>query len=208
MLERLFPRERDFFPTFDRISDCLSDATVELLKAIDGSSRPMDCLEQTKKLEKKATRIVRESIQDLHNTFVTPFDRSHIFKFMILHTEIISLIRLLTEKLNSYGIQKLPLESIEIVSHCGQCCGLIRKMVGQMKKIKRPADTLNVCVSIYEMLASNNLLAFAVSKELYASETDIKKLLKIKEINQDLISVTKKFEAISFLIEEIILEYA
>ena len=208
MLQRLFPKERDFFPTFDRISDCLSDAVVELLRSIDGTSNAAECLEVAKDLEKKANRIVRESIEDLHHTFVTPFDRSHIFKFMILHTEIISIIRLLAEKLYHYEIKNLPIESIEIVTHCGKCCGLIRKMVGQIKKIKRPADTLEICVSIYEMLAQNNLLAFEASKELFVSEIDIKRLLKVREINQDLISITKKFEAISFLIEEIILEYA
>lgn len=208
MLQRLFPKERDFFPTFDRISDCLSDVIVELLGSLDGKTNKLESLERTQELEARANRIVRESIDDLHSTFVTPFDRSHIFKFLILNGKIINSARLLIEKLNYYNIQDLPLESMEIVVKCGKSCALIRKMVGQIKKIKNPAETLKTCVSIYELIAENNLLAFQASKDLFLNETDVMRLIKIKEINTDLISITTYFEAISFLIEEIILEYA
>ncbi|MEI6790538.1 MAG: DUF47 family protein [Myxococcaceae bacterium] len=208
MLQRLFPKERDFFPIFDRISDCLSDSILELLGAIDGKANNEQSLERVRELEARANRIIRESVAELHSTFVTPFDRSHIFKFFILQGQIVSLSRLLIEKLYYYQVEKLPMESIEIVVQCGKSCTLIRKMVGEIKKIKNPAETLKACVGIYEIIAENNLLAFHASKDLFQDETDIKRLLKIREINSDLISITKKFESVSFLIEEIILEYA
>ncbi len=208
MLQILFPKERDFFPVFDQISAGMANAIAELLNGIEHPGEIEKSATKAKVLEEQINQLARESIEHLHDTFITPFDRSHIFQFVILMNKVANLSRLIIEKLHYYSIEKLPLESMEIVINCGTTCNLIRKMVGQLKKIKHPEETLKICVTIHELTAHAHVLALHASKDLYNQQIDAKPLMKVKEVNEDLLSLTKKFADISFLIEAIILEYA
>lgn len=207
MLENFFPREHDFFQIFEQTTGYLNEAMLQLLKAVEGTDA-LSTSSNIKQLEIKAKQSIRHSIDQLHESFVTPFDRRHIFEFLILQNELIGLARLVIDKLHGYPIDKLPLESIEIVINCGSACKIIKKLVRQLKKIKHPKETLQECLSLYELKDQNGRLEFQASKELLLNETSTARIMMIREINHDLIAITKKFESISFLIEEIILEYA
>ena len=208
MLERLFPKERDFFPIFDEISGCLAKTISELLGAIESPDVIARAIENTKEVQKQTDRLVRQSVEHIHESFITPFDRVHIFRFVTMLGEIVSQTLLVTQKIQDYGIHKLPIESIEIIVRCGESCTLVRKMVHQLKKIKDPSETIHLCLRIYRLSAESKVYAFQASKRLFADEMDIKNLIKMREINDDLVAMIRKFKSISLLIEEIIIEYA
>lgn len=208
MLERLFPKERDFFPIFDEISGCLAKTISELLSAVESPELIAKAIENAQGLQKQTDRLVRQSVEHLHESFITPFDRVHIFRFVTMLGEIVGQTLLVTEKLQDYGIHRLPIESIEIIVRCGEACTLVRKMVHQLKKIKNPDETIHLCLRIYRLSAESKVYAFQASKSLFATENDWKVLLKMKEINEDLVAMIRKFKSISYLIEEIIIEYA
>lgn len=208
MLERLFPKERDFFPVFDEISACLAKSISELLGAVESPDMIAKTIESAEALQKQTDKLVRKSVKDLHESFITPFDRVHIFRFVTLLGEIVSNTLLVTQKLQDYKIQKLPIESIEIIVRCGEACTLVRKMVHQLKKIRDPNETIHLCLKIYRLSAESKVYAFQASKTLFSEDGDIKNLLKMREINEELVTMIKKFKSISYLIEEIIIEYA
>jgi len=208
VLERLFPKERDFFPVFDEISACLAKSISELLGAVESPDVIAKAIENAQALQKQTDKLVRKSVRDLHESFITPFDRVHIFRFVTSLGEIVNQTLLVTQKLQDYQIKTLPIESIEIIVRCGEACTLVRKMVHQLKKIKDPNDTIESCLMIYRLSAESKVYAFQASKSLYNDESDIKSLLKLREINEDLVAMIRKFKSISYLIEEIIIEYA
>jgi uncharacterized protein Yka (UPF0111/DUF47 family) len=208
VLERLFPKERDFFPIFDEISGCLAKTISELLSAVESPEIIAKAIENTKELQKQTDRLVRQSVEHLHESFITPFDRIHIFRFVTTLGEIVGQTLLVTQKLQDYGIHRLPLESVEIIVRCGEACTLVRKMVHQLKKIKSPDDTVHLCLRIYRLSSESKVYAFQATKTLFAEENDWKTFVKLKEINEDLVAMIRKFKSISYLIEEIIIEYA
>lgn len=208
VLERLFPKERDFFPIFDEISGCLAKTISELLGAIESPDAISRAVDNATEIQHQTDRLVRQSVEHLHESFITPFDRVHIFRFVTMLGEIVSQTLLVTQKIQHYGIDKLPIESIEIIVRCGESCTLVRKMVQQLKKIKNPDETIHLCMRIYKLSAESKVYAFGATKRLFAQESDVKNLMKMREINDDLVAMIRKFKSISYLIEEIIIEYA
>ncbi len=207
MLPRLFPAERDFFPTFDQTSTVLSESVTNLLEVMEGK-RSSTAVAEALVYEERAKKTARDCIDLLHQTFVTPFDRSHIFRLLMFKVKIVSLCRLLTEKLSAYDLGDLPLESVEIVLNCGKSCILVRNVIRQIKYLKKNQDTLKGCVEISDLATQNHRLAFQSLRQLLESHAEPRKLIQVQDIHNDLTTITKHFESISFLVEEIILEYA
>lgn len=212
MLKELFPRERDFFPVFDQISACLldgvtalTDITTNILKNGDASTKS---IEQLRSLELQAEKLARQTIEHLHATFITPFDRTRIFQLVVRLGEVLTLVRITSEKIKAYEIKTLPEESVEIAEKCGEVCQLIQKMVAQLRKMNKPNETVKLCMSLYQVRSQVDVLSFKASQRIYSQYSDIRTLLQMKEVKDDLVSIIMKCEEISFLIEEIILEYA
>ena len=208
MLRRLFPKERDFFPIFDAITVCLSDSILELSKVLDAPEKAPHSVEKAQNLQKEAERLARQGIEHLYDTLVTPFDRNHIFHLVIQLGKIVTLTRLVIEKVPAYEIKVIPLETMALAVKCRESCQILRKMVAELRKIREPRETLNLCMSIYKIKADTDELYFRASKNFFVNDADLKGSLKMMEVNNDLVSIVEKCEQISFLIEEIILEYA
>jgi uncharacterized protein len=208
MLAKLFPKEKDFFPIFDQMTAGLSAAVSELLGVIDNPEGIEKAVLKTRTLDTQAEHLARQTVRHLHETFITPFDRKHIFQFVVQVGHLNSLTRLVTEKLQAFEIKKLPLELIELTGRCGEVCAVLKQIVGYLQKIKHPENVLKSCIEIYKIRSTAEILAFNFSNDLYTQETDMKTLMKLKEITEDLVSMIRKFEGIFILIEEIVLEYA
>ena len=208
MLQRLFPKERDFFPNLDDMATRLSQTMSELLACVDTPDKVAESLERIRVFEKETVGLVRATATQLNETFITPFDRAHLFNLAACLQQAVSLARLIAEKLNGYTVAHFPGASIEIVLSCGKACMRVKKMIGQLKKIKETKETIDLCLEIYALSSDAKLAAFEASKELYTQATDLKEFAKMKEINDDLSRMVDKFEAISLLVEEIILENA
>ena len=208
MLTKLFPKEKDFFPVFNQMTLGLSAAISELLGLIDHPENIEKAVLRTRALDLQAERLARQSIEHLHETFITPFDRRYIFQFVTQLGQINTLARIITEKLQAYELRQLPLELIEMTAQCGEACSILKQMVVHLRKIKHPGETLKLCLNIYKIRSTSEVLFFKVSKDLYSSELEMKSIMKLKEVSEDFVSIVRKFEGISFLIEEIILEYA
>lgn len=208
MLERFFPKEKDFFPIFEEISKNLFFAVSELLDKIENPKDLPIAVAKIRQIEAEAEKLGRESISQLYETFITPFDRSHIYQFVIRLGELVALTRLAAEKMVGYQIDPIPPETQQIALKCGEACRAIKEMVAGLETFKRPADTLILCMSTYRIRAETDRICFLASEAAYSNEDDFKTLLKLREVNEDLARIVKKCERISFLIEEIILEYA
>ncbi len=102
----------------------------------------------------------------------------------------------------------VPSETLEIALKCGQACRTLQNMVAGLETFKKPADTLILCMDIRRIRAETDEICFRASHTSMMRENNFKSLLKLREVNDDLSLIVKKCERISFLIEEIILEYA
>lgn len=207
MLELIFPKEKNFFTVFEQISSCLEQATTILIKAVESPDQLVASAEKIEKLESEADRLTHGVMNHLHETFVTPFDRIHIQQFVTRLDEVIDLIHAVAERLMIYEIGKLPPETIELARKCDEAVTFVRKVVSELNRIKTPAKALSYCVEIHRVENEADKLLRKALRTLFDQETDIKKLLKLKEIDETLESITDRCEDLANTVEGIVLEY-
>jgi uncharacterized protein Yka (UPF0111/DUF47 family) len=208
MLRKLFPKERDFFPLFKDLTSHFSDAVFQLVQVLEKKERLEVSRETTKNLKIKSEEIARTSILHLYETFVTPFDRRHIFTFVIQLAEMTALVDLVAKKLQAFEIQELPDEVKEIIVKTWEGCSVLKQMVNKLQNLKYPQETLSLCLQIYKIHAESENLHFKSNLDLYQSDLNALQIIKIKDVSNDILSLTSKLQNLSFLVEEIILEYA
>ena len=82
---RLMPREGRFFTLFDGHAKLIVDGAIALadvLRDYDVEKRRAAGIKVIEDAEHAADRITHETVQLLHKTFVTPFDRDDIHRLI------------------------------------------------------------------------------------------------------------------------------
>lgn len=208
VLPSLFPKPKDFFPTLAAISDGVTAATSKLLDLMDKDGSRKETLDKIGQLETEICVLVQNAASDLHTTFVTPFDRVQMFRLLRLQKQAIFTLRMIAERLVDQDLTLLPLESMEIVIKCAESCVLIRKMIAKLQATKKHRETISLCIHAYDLTQLARRLALKSMQCLYKKGMDPNELVKIKDLNTELINLVSTFERIATLIEEVVLENA
>lgn len=208
VFSKLFPKEKDFFSGFHKLSESLSAAVTEVASLIEIPDEQQMDLQKIKELELQSEALIRKSIEHLHETFITPFDRRHIFHLVIRMGEVMSLTRMIGEKIVAYKQTKFPEEFRSIIAECKKSCEITAKLVSLLQSFKTPHGTLRLCLEIYQLRSKSEGHLLGLSARLYESDFEPKNLMRTLEVGKELIALIKKFGEVALLIEEIILEYA
>ena len=82
--------------------------------------------------EHAADRITHETVQLLHTTFVTPFDRDDIHRLISRMDDVLDLIQDTAESLVLYDIQKVTPEATQLAELVLRCAEHVQSAVGLM----------------------------------------------------------------------------
>jgi len=208
MLDRIFPKEKSFFPLFLQISDCLTESSTLFVKLLEDSNFRENGAHQIKEIEAKADGLGHKVLHLLHENFITPFDRIHIQQLVSKLDEIIDLTYAISERVLMYEFTHITPDTMDLALKCKESALILGQLIPELERVKKPKDALRYCVDIHRIENEADLIFRKSLKNLFQNETDWKKFIKQKEINEMLESITDRAEDVANLVEGIILEYA
>ena len=124
-LSALMPREARFFALFNQHAELIvagGRATVDLVREYADVTRRASLIEQIGDIERRADKFTYETVQLLHATFITPFDRNDIHRLISGMDDILDLIQDSAESMHLFDIQTLPPESLRMAELLDACC--------------------------------------------------------------------------------------
>src|SRR5690349_12206224 len=116
-IARLMPREGRFFSLFDAHAKLVVDgalALADVLRNYDIQKGREAGIKIIEDAEHAADRITHETVQLLHTTFVTPFDRDDIHRLISRMDDVLDLIQDTGESLLLYDIQKVTPDATQL----------------------------------------------------------------------------------------------
>src|SRR5262245_51852114 len=137
-ISRLMPREGRFFSLFDGHAKLIVEGAVALadvLKHYDIQKDREAGIKLIEDAEHAADRITHDTVQLLHTTFVTPFDRDDIHRLISRMDDVLDLIQDTGESLVLYDIQKVTPEATqlaELVLRCAERVQAVVKLMASM----------------------------------------------------------------------------
>jgi predicted phosphate transport protein (TIGR00153 family) len=208
-IARLMPREGRFFSLFDNHAKLIVDGAVALadvLRHYETEKNRAAGIKLIEDAEHAADRITHETVQLLHTTFVTPFDRDDIHRLISRMDDVLDLIQDTAESLVLYDIQNVTPEATQLADLLLRCAERVQSAVKLMASMAEAPEMLKICQEIDKLESEADKVVRGAVSKLFRDESDVRQLIKLKAVYDALESATDKCQDVANVIESVVLE--
>jgi predicted phosphate transport protein (TIGR00153 family) len=210
-ISRLMPREGRFFNLFDNHAQGSGDGALALAgvrRQYDNANYRNAGIKLIEDAEHAADRITHETVQLLHTTFVTPFDRDDIHRLISRMDDVLDLIQDTAESLVLYDIQTVTAEATQLAELLLRCAERVQSAVGLLASMADAPAILKICQEIDRLESDADKVMRTAISELFRHESDVRQVIKMKAVYESLESATDKCQDVANVIESVVLENA
>lgn len=205
---KLFPKEVQFSDNFEALADKLQEAVSLFLRMLDSPTQISAEMARMKEIEHEADVITHRIYKDLHTTFVAPLDREDIHALADEMDNIADIIESTAVKMATYKIASLPPDLRQLTVILSRSIALVRDGVYALRRRKSQGEKiLQICVEINSLENEADQMVRQSIARLFEEKLDPIKLIKDKELMEDIERATDVCEDISNILEGIILKY-
>ena len=208
-IARLMPREGRFFILFDNHAKLIVDGALALAHVLRDYEVDQDRAAGIKLIEDaehSADRVTHDTVQLLHTTFITPFDRDDIHRLISRMDDVLDLIHDTAETLVLYDIRKVTPEATQLAELVLHCAERVQAAVKLMASMAEGPKMLDICQEIDRLESEADKVMRGAISRLFRDETDVRQLIKLKAVYEALESATDKCQDVANVIESVVLE--
>src|SRR5262245_42484393 len=206
MLKRLLPREVNFFTYFESHAKLTCECAKEFQALAHDEGRMVLAVKRIKELEHQADENVRQCLEQLHKTFLTPFDRNDIHSLITALDDVCDLIDGTARKIHLYEASNLPRSLRDSAEVLVRATELVEKVVSSMRSMGDGAEILKNCVLIKRCETDADAIHDDAVARLFKEEKDAIAVIKWRDIFEGVESATDACEDVANIIEGIVLE--
>ncbi len=209
---KLLPREGNFFELFNQHGMHIVEGARAFILMIQNYA-DLDLREkhanEVVNAERSADRVTAEVNRLLHKTFITPIDREQIHGLINAMDDILDLLQDATETMSLYDVRAMTDEVLRLGDLSAKCCERVQHAVSLLGKISQPATAeaaIKTCEEIDRLESDADRVMRGAMSKLFREQTDVRELIKLKAIYEQLESISDRCEDVANLIEGIVLE--
>ncbi|MFT3955940.1 MAG: DUF47 domain-containing protein [Piscinibacter sp.] len=209
---KLLPREGNFFELFNQHGGHIVEGARAFILLIQNYA-DLDLREkygnEVGNAERSADRVTAEVNRLLHKTFITPIDREQIHGLINAMDDILDLLQDATETMALYDVRAMTDEVLRLGDLSAKCCERVQHAVSLLPKISQPATAeaaIKTCEEIDKLESDADRVMRSAMSKLFREETDVRELIKLKTIYEQLESISDRCEDVANLIEGVVLE--
>jgi predicted phosphate transport protein (TIGR00153 family) len=209
---KLLPREADFFSLFNEHAARITDGSRAFIALVQNYADPLErerWASEVDTAERAADKITAEVNRLLHKTFITPLDRDQIHSLINAMDDILDLLQDATETMSLYDVRAMTEEVLRLGDLSAKCCERVQHAVSLLPKISQPATAeaaIKTCEEIDKLESDADRVMRNAMSKLFREETDVRELIKLKTIYEQLESISDRCEDVANLIEGVVLE--
>ena len=206
----LLPKEQHFFDLLQLGAECAlkSGQLVVECCELHPSANRADLIEKMRDVEHQADNVIAKTYDALNRTFVTPFDRSDIYKLATALESITDVVFSTLLQILVHDMRELPPGSKELAAMIKESCELLHTAVGQLRSLKNPEATRKILDRIAQLEHDGDTVFRGQIGELFKRETDAIRLLKHKEFLEGLERTLDACDDVGNALETIVIKNA
>jgi len=210
ILKYFTPKEKKFYGMFNLVADNIIEASVEFNKLINLPTfeERKEVGIRIKEIEKRGDDLTYTIFEELHKTFITPFDREDIHELASAMDDVVDLIYGVAGKIEYYRCNNISSYMKDMVEQIHEGCIQIRIAVAGLEKMKKEDKILKACKELNRIESRVDNFYHQGLSDLFENEKDPIELIKQKEILQNIEKLANKVEDISDIVKTILVKYA
>jgi len=206
MLNRLLPREVHFYAYFENHAKLTAECAKEFQALTRDEGRLVLAVKRIKELEHQADENVRQCLERLHKTFITPFDRNDIHLLITALDDVCDLIDGTARKIHLYEATNLPKNLRDTADVLVRATELMALVVAGLRNMGDGSAILKNCVEIKRCETDADAIHADAVARLFKEEKDAIAVIKWRDIFEGVESATDACEDVANIIEGIVLE--
>ncbi len=159
-------------------------------------------------LEHQGDAITHQIFDQLHNFFITPFDREDIALLAHSIDDVADFIHAAADAMFLYKVEHPTNRAKELVDIVLQAVGEVERAVSEMHDRIGRKQLLNRCVEINRLENIGDLVYRSAMAELFDGSVGIADLIKWREIYDHMESVIDRCEDIANILEGVAIKYS
>ena len=212
MFGKLLPREGNFFELFNQHAGHIVDAAhafLLLTRNYDDAAMREKHSHAVITSERQADKITAEVNRLLHKTFITPIHREQIHQLINAMDDIVDLLQDTTETMGLYDLRQVDDDILRLGELSAKCCERVQHAVTLLPRLSVPGvaeSALKTCGEIDQLESDADRVMRAAMSRLFREENDVRELIKLKTVYEQLESISDRCEDVANLIEGVVLE--
>ena len=205
---RFLPRDEKFFDLFIEVAKRCNEAAIHLTELLSGKAeRWAYCIEAIKRLEHEADQVTHEVVNRLDRTFITPIDREDIHLLASDLDDVIDRIDGTARRVHIFRLIEPP--AAGVVAMCDVIERITATIVEGVTKLRNDHEgVLNRSIAAKKLEEEGDALYSSILAKLFEEEKDPIRLIKWKEIYDNLETTIDQAEDVANDLESIALKNA
>lgn len=198
---RLTPREPRFYDLFAAAAGNLLEGAVLLAELYEAApEQRADVAERLKAVEHAGDDTTHAIMRALNTSFITPFDREDIAQLAGQLDDVLDAMEAAADLTVLYRIEDLPAAVVEQVDLLHQAAQLT---VEAMPRLRTMRDLDSYWITINDLENRADQVYRALLAELFNNGTDPVRMIKVKEVVDELEAAADAFEHVANVIQSI-----
>lgn len=203
------PKDKNFFPLFEEASSNLVQLASILHEAVNLPLKERDELFlKIDELEQKGEDITRLTNLELSRNFITPFDREDIHSLITSIDHVADNLHGASSRMKLYQVAKITKSIRKLTEINLEACQNIELAVKELRNLQKIKNITNACVKINKLEAKSDDVYNKAVSELFENETDVKNIIKYKEVLSVLETATDKCKGVAGVLESISVKHS
>jgi uncharacterized protein len=210
ILKYFIPKEKKFYGMFINVADNLNQAADKFVSLVNAPTFEERTIigANIKDLEHKGDQLTNEIMEELHRTFITPFDREDIAKLTAILDDVLDLIYGLSGKMEYYHFTNISNYMKDMVTQIQLGCAQIQVAVYGLEKMGQEDKILNACKELGRIESRVDTIFHEAISDLFENEKDPIELIRQKDALQNIEKVANKIEDVSKVVKTILIKNA
>ncbi len=210
-IQFFLPKESKFLPLLNGQVDDIVEAAALLVNftACQEHELRQEIYAKIKKIEQHCDTLTNQVLDELNNSFITPFDREDIHVLASQLDDVLDIITASAKRTILYQPQYMSPSAVQMANYIKQSANSLQTAVKELDKVKKdPAIVKAECRNLHELENMADDVYENCITNLFKTEKDAIELLKQVEIIQLLENATDKAYRVSDILKTIIVKYA
>ncbi|HWL92896.1 MAG TPA: DUF47 family protein [Phycisphaerae bacterium] len=203
----IIPRDKVFFQLFDAAAATMVDTTRTYNDMCNDMGQYPRHLERIRELEHEGDENLRQTLERLDRSFLTPFDRDDIYRLVKRVDDVIDNIDAAAKRFKYYRLTTATpwlLRQSDVLLRAGEAVG---KSIPMLRNLKKPDIFRTSLVDIHALEKEGDDYHHAAIADLYDTSPDFAAVMKWKEIYDLTEKALDRCEDIANVLHAIVLKH-
>ncbi|PRR78599.1 putative pit accessory protein [Clostridium liquoris] len=201
-------KEDKFFELFDKVAETSLKAATMLDELLNDLSHSEEKLKELKDVEHEGDNLQHQILEQLNQTFLTPFDREDIYTIAKYMDDIIDYIESTASRFVMFNVNYSTDEAKSLGKMILGCCKELIALMKEFRNMKENKDLKKSIIEINRLETEGDKVSRGAIRNIFNGNIEVLEVIKWREIYQFLEDTLDVCEDVANVVEGVVMKNA